>query len=74
MYHLRFVECEENDAFMPEDGINVFSGSAAIKTCLICINTDLPSMVKEIVSPYVIAKRMESHSPIQLTYLTRNFL
>jgi hypothetical protein len=65
-YYSRLVDCQELAAFMTEDGVDVFGGSAAIKTCLNCGHTELPSEVREIIDSVNIEKRKTSLSPTRL--------
>jgi hypothetical protein len=74
IYHHRLVDCQEHVAFAMEDGINVFSGSTAIQTCLNCGYSELPSEVKEIIDPSISEKRKNPLFPTKLFDLTKGFL
>jgi hypothetical protein len=74
IYHHRLVDCQDHVAFTIEDGINVFSGSAAIKTCINCGHSELPSEVKEIIYSSISEKRKNPLFPTKLIDLTKGFL
>ncbi len=74
VYHHRLVDCQENVAFATEDGINVFSGSTAIQTCLNCGHTELPSDVKEVIDSSISEKRKSPLFPTKLFEITKDFL
>ncbi|MBY0146024.1 hypothetical protein [Neobacillus niacini] len=74
IFHHRLVDCQEHVAFTTEDGINVFSGSAAIKTCINCDHSELSSEVKEIIDSSISEKRKNPLFPTKLFELTKGFL
>lgn len=74
IHHHRLVDCQEHVAFTTEDGINVFSRSPAIQTCLNCGHSELPSEVKEIIDSSISEKRKNPLFPTKLFDLTKDFL
>jgi hypothetical protein len=73
-FHHRLVDCQEHVAFATEDGVNVFSGSAAIKTCINCGHSELPREVKEILDSSISEKRKTPLFQTKLFELTKDFL
>jgi hypothetical protein len=74
IYHHRLVDCQEHVAFTTVDGIDVFKGSNAIKTCLNCGHSELPSEVKENIDSSIHEKRKKPLVPTKLFELTKGFL
>ncbi|MEH7013593.1 hypothetical protein V7087_22760 [Neobacillus niacini] len=74
IHHHRLVDCQEHVAFTTVDGINVFSRSAAIQTCLNCGHSELACEVKEIIDSSNSEKRKNPLFPTKLFDLTKGFL
>lgn len=70
----RFVDCEDNVAFMLEDGIDVIGGRAAIQTCLNCSHTELLIEEKEAIDPSMCACQKKTQFPTRLHHQNRDLL
>lgn len=74
IHHRHLVDCRDHITYATEDGINVFSGSAAIQTCLNCGHSEIPGELKEIIDPSMKETRKNPLFPTKLFDLTKGFL